>query len=54
MTEKLSAYKQMGDNISKVFTHDWIFGSAIEKLIITGMFLWCMFSIYLWIRGFFL
>jgi hypothetical protein len=36
-----------GENLKKAYTHDWIFSSWYEKLIVLGSFIWAVWNILL-------
>lgn len=43
--------KLYGEIVSKAFSHDWIFGSIWEKLIITACFVWSVYSVGSFVWG---
>jgi len=44
---------QFRGNIDKIFKWDWIFSTALEKLIVTASLIWSIFSIGRLIYGIF-
>ena len=50
LTTKENPAKLYGQLVKKAFSHDWIFGSAWEKLIIFLCFAWGVYSLgrFLW------
>lgn len=37
--------QRYGENLKKAFTHDWIFSTWYEKIIVFGLVLWAFFNI---------